>query len=126
MTALQVPTQLRDPTARCARVVANRCPRKQRAQGMPGTRCTRSPRAMVVSTRRSHRSTGTLGISLRNGFNGLCRPIPGGEFTSELNRAEESDRRMTSDGLVEPPDVIENLCTSLGPIDFTRGRSEER
>jgi hypothetical protein len=50
---------------------------QERAQGMPGARCTRSPCAKVESTRRHHRFTGTPGISLRNGFNGFLRALPG-------------------------------------------------
>ncbi len=45
---------------------------------MPGARCTRSPVCSVESTRVV--ATGTPespGIPARNGFNGLCRALPG-------------------------------------------------
>src|SRR6185437_14751219 len=50
----------------------------RRAQGKPGARCTRSRSCSVESTRVSHhRFTGTPGISLRDGFNGFLRALPG-------------------------------------------------
>jgi hypothetical protein len=45
---------------------------------MPGARCTRSPLCKVEST--GVEATGTPespGIPARNGFNGLCRALPG-------------------------------------------------
>src|SRR3984893_3571010 len=52
--------------------------RRQRAQGKPGVRCTRSLACNVKSTRVSHhRSAETIRPSLRNGFNGLFRALPG-------------------------------------------------
>jgi hypothetical protein len=52
--------------------------RPKRAQGTPGARCTRSPLCKGRKHRgRSHRYPGTPGISLRNGFNGVCRALPG-------------------------------------------------
>jgi hypothetical protein len=45
---------------------------------MPGARCTRSPLCNVEST--GVEATGTPespGIPARNGFNGLCRALPG-------------------------------------------------
>jgi hypothetical protein len=51
---------------------------KQRAQGKPGARCTRSRVCSVESTRVSHhRFTGITRPSLRNGFNGFLRALPG-------------------------------------------------
>ena len=55
----------------------NQSPSKQRAQGKPGARRTRSPLCNVKHRGRSHRYPGTPGISLRNGFNGLFRALPG-------------------------------------------------
>jgi hypothetical protein len=46
---------------------------------MPGVRCTRSPCAKKAHGRR-HRFTGIIRHSLRNGFNGLLRALPGDEF----------------------------------------------
>ena len=72
-----VQTRLRDLAARCARGLhLSSAPR--RAWGMPGARCTRSPVCSVESTRVV--ATGTPespGIPARNGFNGLCRALPG-------------------------------------------------
>ncbi len=50
--------------------------RKQRAQGMPGAGCTHGPRA-TKSTRQNHRFSRSSRHSLRNGFNGLLRALPG-------------------------------------------------
>jgi hypothetical protein len=50
----------------------------QRAQGKPGARCTRSRACRIVSTRVSHhRFTGITRPSLRDGFTGLFRALPG-------------------------------------------------
>jgi hypothetical protein len=84
MTSLAIKRQfqirLRDPAARCARVVLERCALgKQRAWGMPGARRTRSLVCSVeVAHECSHHGrTGTPGIPARNGFNGLFRALPG-------------------------------------------------
>ena len=52
---------------------------KTRAQGKPGARCTRSLvcKVLVAHERRHYRSTGFTRPSLRNGFNGLLRALPG-------------------------------------------------
>src|SRR5713226_8399162 len=67
------------PAARHARDFArNVPPLKQRAWGMPGARCTRSPLCNVEST--GVEATGppeSPGIPARNGFNSLCRALPG-------------------------------------------------
>jgi hypothetical protein len=62
-----------------ARVMLKLLPREnQRAQGMPGARCTRGRACRIVSTRVSHhRFTGNIRHSLRNGFNGFLRALPG-------------------------------------------------
>jgi hypothetical protein len=68
MTSIQI--RLRIPAARRARVVQNRSPRNQRAQGMPGAHCTRSL-ACNVKWHTSVVTTGTPEItrhSPRNGF----------------------------------------------------------
>jgi hypothetical protein len=73
----QFQTRLRDPAARCARVV-HLSSAPKRAWGMPGARCTRSPLCNVEST--GVEATGTPespGIPARNGFNGLCRALLG-------------------------------------------------
>jgi hypothetical protein len=46
---------------------------------MPGARCTRSLvcKVLVAHECSHHRSTGTPGIPARNGFNSLCRALPG-------------------------------------------------
>ena len=68
MTSIQI--RLRIPAARRARVVQNRSPRNQRAQGMPGAHCTHSL-ACNVKWHTSVFTTGTPEItrhSPRNGF----------------------------------------------------------
>jgi hypothetical protein len=53
-------------------------PPHQRAQGMPGADAPAASRAKLKSTRVSHhRFTGSHRHSLRNGFNGLLRALPG-------------------------------------------------
>jgi hypothetical protein len=54
-------------------------PSNQRAQGKPGARCTRGLVCKIVQ-KTAHEHTGsaeTLRPSLRNGFNGLYRALPG-------------------------------------------------
>jgi hypothetical protein len=74
-----VAARVRPPAARCVRVVQERCPSKQRAQGKPGAQCTRSIACenKKAHDRRHHRFTGIPRPSLRNGFNGLYRALPG-------------------------------------------------
>src|SRR5260370_4052492 len=70
--------RLRDPAARCARVVLNPTPQK-RAWGTPDARCTRS----LACESKKHTSIVTTGspvspgVPTRNGFNGLFRALPG-------------------------------------------------
>jgi hypothetical protein len=54
-------------------------PEKQRAQGKPGARRTRSLACELKKAheRRHHRFTGFTRPSLRNGFNGFLRALPG-------------------------------------------------
>jgi hypothetical protein len=56
-----------------------RCPSEtKRAQGKPGVRCTRGPTCKGRKhVGRHHRFTGPNRLSLRNGFNGLLRALPG-------------------------------------------------
>src|SRR3984893_4223933 len=50
----------------------------EKAQGMPGARCARSRAWCVVNTRVSHHGhTEITRHSLRNGFNGFLRALPG-------------------------------------------------
>jgi hypothetical protein len=69
---------LRDPAARFARVVRKPSAPK-RAQGTPGARCTRGLVCKSVQ-KNAHEHTGSaeaIRHSLRNGFNGLYRALPG-------------------------------------------------
>jgi hypothetical protein len=64
----------------CARVLRKRCPStRRRAQGMPGARCTHSLACEMLETHECshHRLTGVTRHSLRNGFNGFLRALPG-------------------------------------------------
>jgi hypothetical protein len=57
---------------------------------MPGARCTRSPLCNVEST--GVEATGTPespGIPARNGFNGLCRALPGDRALLPPSSAEQ-------------------------------------
>jgi len=69
--------RLRDLAARCARAVhLSLAP--SRAWGMPGARCTRSPLCNVESTGvEATDPPESPGIPARNGFNSLCRALPG-------------------------------------------------
>ena len=74
----QIQVHVRNPAARCARVVHESLARK-RAWGMPGAQCTRS----LACENKKHTSVVTTGppeqpgIPARNGFNGLLRALPG-------------------------------------------------
>jgi hypothetical protein len=72
-------TQLRDLAA-CARVLIEPfAPREQRVQGMPGARCARSL-ACKIKKAYEHSHHGHAGYtrhSLRDGFNGFLRALPG-------------------------------------------------
>ena len=76
-------TQLRDLAAQITRVFLKLPALSiQRAQGMPGARCARS---LVCSVLVAHEvvttgSPGNTRHSLRNGFNGFLRALPGDEF----------------------------------------------
>src|SRR5260370_23255988 len=54
-------------------------PSNQRAQGMPGARCARSLACKIKKAyeHSHHRFTGFTRHSLRNGFNGFLRALPG-------------------------------------------------
>jgi hypothetical protein len=57
---------------------------------MPGARCTRSPVCSVESTRVVATGTpGSPGIPARNGFNGLCRALPGDRALLPPSSAEQ-------------------------------------
>jgi hypothetical protein len=79
-------TRPRILAARCARVVASTCPRKNRGrsatprgeQGMPDARRVRSRVRSEISTRVSHHGhAGNVRHSPRNGFNGFLRALLG-------------------------------------------------
>jgi hypothetical protein len=65
-------------------------PKEQRAQGMPGARRTHSLACeMKKYTRVSHhRFAGSTQHSLRNGFNGFLRALPGDEFLLSPSSAD--------------------------------------
>src|SRR5258708_6065904 len=65
-----VKTRVRALAERCARVVKDSPPKKQRARGMPGARCTRSLvcSVLVAHECRHHGRTGTPGIPAREWF----------------------------------------------------------
>ena len=74
-------TQLRDPAAQCARVVQKSFALSE-GVGNAGCPLHPQPRVQCVGSTRvsSPQVTGTPGIPARNGFNGLCRALPGDEF----------------------------------------------
>jgi hypothetical protein len=81
----------------------------QRAQGMPGARCARSLAWCVKNTRVSHHGhTGFTRHSLRNGFNGFLRALPG-------------DRACLPPSLAELPSA--NLTPASGRQDHTTSPS---
>jgi hypothetical protein len=71
--------RVRIPATRGARVMPELCPsQRKRAQGKPGVRCTRGPTCKGRKhVGRHHRFTGPVRLSLRNGFNGFFRALPG-------------------------------------------------
>jgi hypothetical protein len=72
-------THVRIPaTPRCPGFAKFSLPRKSEGAGNAGRRCARSRVCSVESTRVSHHGhTGQRRHSLRNGFNGLLRALPG-------------------------------------------------
>jgi hypothetical protein len=95
-----VSTHSHVPAARCARGFSKSLTlREQRAQGKPGVRCTRSRAWCVVNTRVSHhRFTGNIRLSLRNGFNGLFRPLPGDRALLPPSPADRSANLTPASG----------------------------
>jgi hypothetical protein len=72
-------TRPRSRGAMRPRLAYERCPSKQRAQGMPGARRARSlvGRKKQPHQRSHHGHTGNTRHSPRNGFNKLLRALPG-------------------------------------------------
>jgi hypothetical protein len=72
--------------------------RKQRAQGTPGGRCTRSLACKIKkhTSFSHHRFTETIRRSLRNGFNGFLRALPGepGLLPPSSARCDEHRRQF--------------------------------
>ena len=96
------------PATRCARVMPGLCPsERQRAQGKPGVRCTRGPTCKGRKhVGRHHRFTGSIRPSLRNGFNGFFRALPG-----DRALLPPSPRRLTAS--------LARLGHDLPPQDLT-------
>src|SRR5450631_4771060 len=78
MTALQLQTKLRDLAARCARVVHE--PSAHRGRGECRVPVAPAASCAIVAIERTRVTTSTPespGIPARNGFNGVCRALPG-------------------------------------------------
>jgi hypothetical protein len=91
-------TQLRDLAAPAREFLpGTSCPRNQRAQGMPGARCARSLVCVGSKcTRGSHHGhTGIARHSLRNGFNGFLRALPGDRACLPPSPAELTSTNLT-------------------------------
>jgi len=125
--------RLRDPAARSARAVHQLRPSgRQRAQGKPGVRCTRSLVCKVESTRVSHhRFTGSIRLSLHNGFNGLFRALPGDRAflpPSPCGLAASSARsglRSASVGASGPHDfAVRNIAVRLHAVNRSRAQRD--
>src|ERR1700737_4781872 len=101
---------------------------------MPGARCTRSPLCNVEST--GVEATGTPespGIPARNGFNGLCRALPGDRallppssrgyrfVIARLGR-QNSAKLDASVGALGPHDFAEASLVSVIAHRFLRTR----
>jgi hypothetical protein len=84
--------------ARKAPESCKRFARKQRAQGTPGGRCTRSLACKIKkhTSFSHHRFTETIRRSLRNGFNGFLRALPGepGLLPPSSARCDEHRRQF--------------------------------
>jgi hypothetical protein len=102
---------LRDLATRCARVLQNtlalirqraQAPLKERAQGKPGARGTRGPACSVESTQVVTTGPPNTRLPLRDGFNGLCRALPGDEFVLSPSSAN-GWRYENPVGLAPPP-----------------------
>jgi hypothetical protein len=70
---------------------------KERAQGKPGARCTRSLacESDKAHEHSHHRFTGITRPSLRNGFNGLFRALPGDRALLPPSLAAQSSANLT-------------------------------
>jgi hypothetical protein len=88
-------------------------PLKTRAQGKPGARCTRSLAWELKKPHEHshHRFTGVTRPSLRNGFNGLFRALPG-------------DRALLPPSFAQglPPRKLDASVGASGPHDFAGPR----
>src|SRR5712692_5975823 len=98
----QLQTRLRDPAARCARVVhLSLAP----MEGVGNAGCPLHPRprvhfVLVERTRVTTSTPGSPGIPARNGFNGLLRALPG-------------DRALL------PPSSADTVLSKPGRADLT-------
>jgi hypothetical protein len=95
------------PAASHARVHARSFALKTRAQGKPGAQCTRSLACEInkAHERSHHRFTGNTRPSLRNGFNGFLRALPGDRALLLPSPAESTSAGLTpSVGVSGPHD----------------------
>ena len=108
---------LRALATRCARVFLNSfAPKKKRAQGRPGARCTRGLMCKNAQSKDAHEHTGSaesLRPSLRNGFNGLFRALPGDEFVLSPSLADKACLSPVG------PTRLRQFSTSNGCQDHT-------
>ena len=79
MTSLECQPRIRILAARAPELCLKTSPGKTEGAGNAGCPLHPQPR-LVWHTSLHHRSTGNTRHSLRNGFNGLFRALPGDEF----------------------------------------------
>src|ERR1700730_19209084 len=98
---------LRALAAQCARAFARTTLERTEAQGKPGARCTRSLacESDKAPGRSHHRFTGNTQPSLRNGFNGLFRALPG-------------DRAFLPPSFADSTRDLDASVGASGPHDF--------
>ena len=95
---------------------------KKEGAGKPGVRCTRGRAWCVINTRVSHhRFTGSIRLSLRNGFNGFLRALPGDRACLPPSLRVASAELDTSVGASGPHDFAVRVST-VRPRTFVHRR----
>jgi len=102
------------------------CPPQKRAQGKPDARCTRGLVCKIVQ-KHAHEHTGpaeAIRLSLRNGFNGLWRALPGDRACLTPSPREYGFVRPV--GLAKPPRDLTPTAEASGPHAFAVHRRAVR
>jgi hypothetical protein len=134
MTALKFQTYLRDLAARCARALQKT---SAPLEGVGNAGCPLHPRSRVhfVLVERTRVTTSTPespGIPARNGFNGLCRALPGDRallppssadmFLSKPGWADLNSANLTPASGRQDHTILPSAATSFVSSPFDRSQ----